>query len=467
MNDDIEVIDLENENNNTENHLKKKKNPLKIIIIILSSILILFLISYVLLLVKFNFNIKYDEVILENGSTYQLELDSMFKDNFNNKNYLFEIKDSNVATVNEEGFITSKSNGTTEIKIKYKYSLFSKTIKLSVQDINISNIKLEDISIKTDESIRLNPIINNKENLKVNLIYESENTDIAKVDSFGNVTSVSPGETKIRIKGKNNITKEINVTVESTSIEVSNISLTETSIPLRKANKVKLIPIIEPIDATDTKLKWTSDTGNAVVDDTGTVLANQFGVSNITVETSNGKKATCTIMVLNTNIQVTNITLNENKKEMKVGETFQLIPTITPDTTTIRDITWSSSNEKVASVNNGKVLAKKKGNATITASSTNNKTDSCTISIKDKEIMAEKISLSIDNTILKVGDSLILRPTISPDNTVNKKVKWSSSDNSIASVKNGVVTAKKEGTVVITSKTANGKTSHSIIIVKR
>ena len=467
MDDNIEVIDSNNVIETPETSLKKKKNPLKIIIIILSSILILFLISYILLLVRYNFNLKQTNIILDKDSFYQIELDPIIKDKFDNKNYLFEIKDSDIAIVDKEGLITPKSNGETEIKIKYKYSLFSKTLKLTVQDINIANINLDDITLKTDESRRLKPVINNKNNIIANLTYESENKDILTVDSYGNITSISPGETKVIVKGNSDVEKQINVKVESTIKEIKSISLTENSISLKKGNKVRLIPIIDPIDATDTTLKWTSDSGSAVVDETGMVIANQFGVSHITAETNNGKTATCTVMVLNTNLQVTNITLNENKVDMKVGELHQLIPTIVPDTTTVRDITWSSSNEKVATVNNGKVLGKKKGNATITARTINGKTDICVISIKEKEVMAEKIKLSIDKTILKVGDSLILRPTVSPDNTVNKKVDWSSSDKSIASIKNGIVTAKKEGTVVITAKTVNGKKYDTVLIIKK
>ena len=92
MDDNIEVIDSNNVIETPETSLKKKKNPLKIIIIILSSILILFLISYILLLVRYNFNLKQTNIILDKDSFYQIELDPIIKDKFDNKNYLFEIR---------------------------------------------------------------------------------------------------------------------------------------------------------------------------------------------------------------------------------------------------------------------------------------------------------------------------------------------------------------------------------------
>lgn len=80
--------------------------------------------------------------------------------------------------------------------------------------------------------------------------------------------------------------------------------------------------------------------------------------------------------------------------------------------------------------------------------------------------MAKSIDLSVDRTVLKVGDSLVLRPTILPDDTVNKNIIWKSSDENILSIENGIITAKKEGIGVITAKTSNGKVANSIIYIK-
>ena len=463
----VEVIDSNNTIDIPETNLKKKVNGLKIMLIVFGILLFILLIGYILLLVLFNFDIKVKDIILDNGSGYQVELIPNIKNNFDIDNYVFEIKDINIATVDKYGYIMSKNIGATELSVKYKYSLFSKKIKIKIENVSINDINLgEDLVIKTNESIRLKPVINNNDKINSSLTFESENNNIAKVDTYGNITSINPGTTSINIIGKNNITKKVNVKVESTIKPINKISLTESNISLKKGEKIKLIPVIEPIDATDTNITWTSNSGNAIVDSTGTVLANQFGVAIITAETNNGLKATCTIMVLNTNIQITNISLNKNNIEMKVGELFQLKPTIVPDTATIRDITWTSSNENVVTVNNGKVLGKKKGNATITVKTSSNKTDTCNIVIKEKEIMAKSIDLSIDRTVLKVGDSLVLRPTILPDNTVNKNIIWKSSDENILSVENGIITAKKEGIGVITAKTSNGKVANSIIYIK-
>ena len=463
-NDNIEVIDL----NYTisDNKLKKKNRKSKIVLSIIISIFLVIILVYAFIIIKFSFSLKQDEIIMKNGSNYQIELNPKFIKNFDYENYIFEVQDSSIVTISKLGNIISKNIGETEIIVKYKYSIFSKKIKISVQDIDINSINvIDDINIKTDESIRINPVINNNDKIYANLTFESNDVNIVKVDNYGNVTSVSPGETSIKIKC-DNIIEEVKVKVNSTIKEIEKISLVDNNITLKKGSKMKLISMIEPMDATDTKLTWTSNSGNAVVDNYGTVIGNQFGVSIITVETSNGKKATCTVMILDSLIKVTDLSLDKTNLDMKVGEMYQLIPTILPNNATLRNLSWTSSNPKVATVNNGKILAKKKGKTTITVKSLNNKIATCEVFIKEKEIKAKEVKLSINNAILNVGDVIILRPTIIPNDTVNKNITWTSSNKQIATVENGKVIAKKEGVAVITAKTSNNKTANSIIIVK-
>ena len=463
-NDKIEKINL-NKNITFDGNLKKKNYKFKIILWIAIIIFFIILLSYIFILIKYSFKIEQKEIIIQNGSNYQVELLPNFMCDFDNNNYIYEIENSNLASIDKFGLITTKNNGITELKIRYKYSFITKKIKIKIEDIAVNSIDFKDIDIKTNESIRIKPIINNKDNIYTSLTYESKNTNIAKVDGYGNITGISKGETIIEIKS-DKIIKEIKVKVNSEVKEIEKISLTDKNIYLKKGSKMKLIPVIEPIDATDSNLLWTSNSGNVVVDSTGVVIGNQFGVSTITVETSNGKKASCVIMVIDNIIKVTDISLNKTNIEMKVGEMFQLNPTIVPNNTTLRNLTWQSSNEKVVQVNNGKILAKKKGKAIVTVKSSNNKIATCNVLIKEKEVKAKKINLSINNTILNVGNSVELKPTIMPLDTVNKNIIWTSSNDKIATVENGRVIARKEGVVVITAKTTNGKKTSTIIIVK-
>ena len=172
-----------------------------------------------------------------------------------------------------------------------------------------------------------------------------------------------------------------------------------------------------------------------------------------------------------TTVDVEKVSLNKSATTLTEGESETLTATITPSNATgDKTVKWSSSNEAVATVDsNGKVTAKKAGTAVITATSSNGKSASCTVTVKQKEIAITGISLNKSTTSLTEGESETLTATITPSNaTGDKTVKWSSSNGAVAAVdSNGKVTAKKAGTAVITATSSNGKTAGCTVTVKQ
>ena len=172
-----------------------------------------------------------------------------------------------------------------------------------------------------------------------------------------------------------------------------------------------------------------------------------------------------------TTVDVEKVSLNKSATILTEGESETLTATITPSNATgDKTVKWSSSNEAVATVDsNGKVTAKKAGTAVITATSSNGKTAGCTVTVKQKEIAITGISLNKSTTSLTEGESETLTATITPSNaTGDKTVKWSSSNEAVATVdSNGKVTAKKAGTAVITATSSNGKTAGCTVTVKQ
>ena len=172
-----------------------------------------------------------------------------------------------------------------------------------------------------------------------------------------------------------------------------------------------------------------------------------------------------------TTVDVEKVSLNKSATTLTEGESETLTATITPSNATgDKTIKWSSSNAEVAAVDsNGKVTAKKAGTAVITATSSNGKTASCTVTVKQKEIAITGISLNKSTTSLTEGESETLTATIAPSNaTGDKTIKWSSSNAEVAAVdSNGKVTAKKAGTAVITATSSNGKTAGCTVTVKQ
>ena len=172
-----------------------------------------------------------------------------------------------------------------------------------------------------------------------------------------------------------------------------------------------------------------------------------------------------------TTVDVEKVSLNKSATTLTEGESETLTATITPSNATgDKTVKWSSSNAEVAAVDsNGKVTAKKAGTAVITATSSNRKTASCTVTVKQKEIAITGISLNKSTTSITEGESETLTATITPSNaTGDKTVKWSSSNTAVASIDSaGKVTAKKAGTAVITATSSNGKTASCTVTVKQ
>lgn len=248
---------------------------------------------------------------------------------------------------------------------------------------------------------------------------------------------------------------------------VKEIVFKEKIVTLKEKETSKLEVTVIPNNY-DSKLTWSSENDNIIVDANGGIVAIKAGSSIVTVKSSNGISATCLVVVEKQAAEVKKIKLNLTNKELVVKENFQLTAT-SDNGDKVSNITWQSSNPLVASVVNGKVIALKSGSTDIIAVTNDGQKAICKVTVKEEpkpeEVLATGISLNITNAIVKSGDVVSINATITPNNTTNKKITWTSSDNNLATVVNGKVTALKEGVVIITAKTSNSKAATCIITI--
>lgn len=160
----------------------------------------------------------------------------------------------------------------------------------------------------------------------------------------------------------------------------------------------------------------------------------------------------------NTEIEVTSVKIkNKEKVKLKIGETLILETDIQPNNASNKKITWSSSNTNIATVNSdGKVDALKEGTVKIIAKSNNEKEDSIELTIEKPVIEVNRIVLDQKNISLNEGEIVKITESVCPIDATDKSVKWESSDDNIATVKDGKVTAIKEGVATITATSNNG-----------
>ena len=142
----------------------------------------------------------------------------------------------------------------------------------------------------------------------------------------------------------------------------------KSSATLTEGDELILTATVNPDNATNKNVTWTSSNGTVASVSNGKVTALKAGKATITVKTEDGgKTATCEVTVNAKVYPVTSITLDKTSVELKEGDEFTLTATIKPDNATNKNVIWSSSDSTVASVSSGKVKAHKSGKVIITA----------------------------------------------------------------------------------------------------
>lgn len=240
---------------------------------------------------------------------------------------------------------------------------------------------------------------------------------------------------------------------EQAEVPVTNVSVTPSSLEINIGDSKALTATVTPSNATNPKVSWTSSNPSvATVSADGNVSGMAEGSAVITAKAEN-KTGTCTVNVSKPFIGVQSVTLNKSTLPLVEGESETLIATVKPDYATDKTVTWSTSSEAVATVDqNGKVTAVKAGTATITAKA-GEKTAACEVTVSAKYIAVETVTLNKNTLPLVEGESETLIATVKPDNATDKTVTWSTSNEAVATVdQNGKVTATGGGEAIITAK---------------
>ena len=203
------------------------------------------------------------------------------------------------------------------------------------------------------------------------------------------------------------------------SVSVAGVSLDKTKIVLVEGSSEKLTATVEPQNATNNTVTWSSSNPEFVTVANGTVTAVSAGTATITVTTADGNhKATCTVTVIPKTVQVSGIQV-QGAASIYVGDTTKLTATVTPTNATNQKVTWSSNNESVATVGtDGTVTAVSAGTATITVTTEDGqKTAACTVTV-----------LSVDRTklfaLLQGSGVLLATPTSADGSEFSSDQKW-------------------------------------------
>lgn len=219
---------------------------------------------------------------------------------------IWSSKDETIATVSDDGTVTSKSEGVTTVTVStvdkaHEASCNVTVLKPSPDCIPVTNVKLDvtDTTLSVNQSFTLNFSIEPANVANKNVTWSSSNSLVATVSSAGVVIGRGSGDCRITVTTDNGgltATCNVHVVIGATGVKLSHSDL---NIILDRNNTL-LTPLFIPLNATDTRVRWSSSNTNiADIDQFGQIQPKALGTTVITATTvAGGFKATCNVTVI-------------------------------------------------------------------------------------------------------------------------------------------------------------------------
>lgn len=197
-----------------------------------------------------------------------------------------------------------------------------------------------------------------------------------------------------------------------------------------------------------------------------TTLKKGTAIITVSSNTNPSVKDTCTLKITDSSEDdiITSVSIEPSSLLLAIGDSKTVAAVVLPDTVTNKNVKWSTSDKRIATVKDGKITGISLGSCTITAVSTrdDDMIGTCNIEVTN-EIPLESVNFEYHDPQLQVGKQLQLKLVTSPDNCTDTSVLWTSSNTSVATVdNNGLVTAKSAGSCHITAASKENNTIQDV-----
>ena len=320
--------------------------------------------------------------------------------------------------------------------------------------VPVTAVKLSASSLALTEGdvARLTATVEPADATDKTVVWSSDSPEIAEVDQEGNVTAKSAGEAVITaVSG--DVSGTCTVVVSKRIIPVTSVAVIPEYVELTEGDSKALMVRIQPSDATDKTVVWSSDAPEIVeVSDGGRITAMSEGTAVITA-TSGDVSGTCTVVVSKRIIPVTSVAVIPEYVELTEGDSKALMVRVQPSDATDKTVVWSSDAPEIVEVSDGgRITAISEGTAVITATS-GDVSGTCTVVVSKPYIPVSSVKINLSSLELTQGEVVSLTVTVEPANATDKTVVWRSDDSDVASVdQEGNVTAVSQGNTVITAE---------------
>lgn len=385
------------------------------------------------------------------GVNYQITLNVERDQSFSPSDVVWSSSNYSVAIVSG-GTVTALNSGMTIITAaigEYKATCVINVIDNYVKVTNL-NFGVSSLELTLNQSKKLNVTITPNNASDKRVLYSSNNNQIVRVDNDGNVTGVSVGTAIITASSYLGDVKASILVNVSDKISLNSIAINNT-LSLNEQETANLYVTFNPGNATNKKVTWKSSNPDiATVDGSGRVTGIKAGTTTIqAISNDGGHVASCNVTVVALDKTLKNISLNQKELTMNLNDEETLTVTFDPTYADDLNVKWESSNNRIISVDNGKIKALKPGKAEIKVTNEKTKlTDTCKVTVLSPPI--EEISFEKDSQDVYVGSKTELKTISKPEDTAINNPEWTSSDETVATVVDGIVTALKIGSTVIT-----------------
>ena len=399
---------------------------------------------------------------LEKGETYQME-PVVDPSDATDKSVAYQSSDTSVATVTDAGLVTAVGGGPATVTVTTNDGGFQADLAVTVT-VAADGVTIDapQTSIGTGQTMQLTANVSPADATNTTVTWESDNDAIATVDANGLLTGVAEGTATITVTtddGDFTDTQDIDVVAP---VDVTGVAIDQASQTIDAGTTLNLSATVSPTDATNQVVQWSSDDETVVtVDSSGLVTAVGGGTATVTATTDDGDFTDA--IAITVNVPVTGVSIDQSSSTVNEGDTLSLTASVAPADATDQGVQWSSSDGAVATVDaSGVVTAVGGGTADITVTTDDGGfTDTITITVN---VPVTDVSIDQGDQTVDEGAILELSATVTPANASNPDLTWSSSNENVATVFDGLVFASEAGTTQIEVTTVDGGSTDSITI---
>ena len=425
-------------------------------------------------------------LLLKTGETVKIKT-TVIPDNVTDKSVTYISENTAIAVVDKDGNVTAAdevTNKNNKTNIIVRSGNISKSINVEVigDIVPTTEVLLDPKEKVIGVGDKYKPVAKVLPDTATDkdLHWESNNEKVATVNQFGEITGVSEGSAIITVKnygkdfyGSEFVSNSMLIRVIPAVIHPDSIVLRYESNSITVGDQMTSIVIISPDSVTEPNVSYrVSDESVLNVDSEGKVTAVGVGSATVAVWMNSDPNISATFEIksngkpINVNdVNITNKPVNGDPIELELGDNFLLRTEIIPSNASNKGLIWYTSDNKIVSIDqNGNLRANNYGTVIVTVKSIDGgMTDTVQINVPYYPVTDLVVNPTRVNMV--VSDKVNISSTIKPNNASDKKIKYKSSDTSVAIVSGNTIEAVGNGTASITVSSADGKTATILVQV--